>query len=499
MAQVERIRYLLHVKGLSQRKVAKMVGVSRHTVARYADSTDVPKYTRSAPYPTPVLTEEFQTEIRRLWGENQYLPKKQRWIGRTIYEALVELGYQGSESTVRRHLAALRKEQRSKPAFSPLEFDPGEVMEMDWGEAMVTLAGQATKVQILSMRLRWSGMPFVIAYPNQKQEAMFDGLQRGFYALGGAPEKLTADNLRQAVAKVLEGRNRKEQDAFLSFRTHFLVESNFCTPASGHEKGSVENLIGFAQRNIVGPRLMSDSWEHLQAVLWERCLKYAERTFWGEKQSVLERWKREQAFFKHKLPEQPYDCGRFAPVTSNKVSCVTFETCRYSVPVRYANQKLSLRAYWDRIDIYNGLQLIASHPRCYEREQEVLDLDHYLELLFKKPGALDHAKAFRRAKLPAVYHRFRTELRRRNPKGDREFVQILMLHREFSVDKVQAALQTALSNRTVDLGVVRQLLLKMDATGPRPTAHYVGDFAEIQVQQPQLGLYDRLLKRGVVH
>lgn len=142
--------------------------------------------------------------------------------------------------------------------------------------------------------------------------------------------------------------------------------------------------------------------------------------------------------------------------------CVIFETCRYSVPVRYANRQLLLRAYWNRVEIYSGLEHIASHPRSYERYQEILDLDHYLDLLLIKPGALDQAKPFRMARLPDVYHRFRAELRQRDRRGDREFVKILMLHCEFTLQQVVQALEEALRQRAIHYQAVRQFLRHED-------------------------------------
>jgi transposase len=497
MAQVERIRWLLHREGKSQRQVAKELGISRHTVAKYADRTDLPKYQRKLPRPASVLTPEVKAEIERLLAENDTLPRKQRWIGRTIFEALKAQGFQGSEPSVRRHIAQVRKERRKRAAFVPLEHNPGETAEFDWGEAEVIMAGQVIKAQILAYRLRWSGMPCVVAYPNQRQEAMFDGLRRAFETLGGVPLRLTSDNLTQAVQKILEGKNRKEQDAYRSFRTHYLVDSNFCNPASGHEKGSVENLVGFAQRNIVGPRLVVQSWEQLNTVLWERCLAYAQRVPRGESQSILERWKQEQRVLRP-LPPHPFDCCKTLPVTSNNVACVSFDTCRYSVPVRYANHKLTLRAYWDRVEIYHGLQQVASHPRCYDREREILDLDHYLDLLLAKPGALSQAKPFRAADLHPVYHQFRAELCQRSRGGDREFIRILMLHREFPPALVQQALEQALEQRSICYDGVRQLLLCEPAV-PRllPPEHLDG-LPDIRVRQPELACYDRL-KGGQVH
>lgn len=497
MAQVERIRWLLHMEGKSQRQVAKALGISRHTVAKYANRTDVPRYQRQKPVEPLVLTPEFQVEIERRLAENETLPRKQRWTGQTIYEDLVSMGYQGSEPSVRRHLAKVRKDKRKPAAFIPLAHDPGESIEVDWGEAMVILDGVEVKAQILCVRLRWSGMAVVIAYPNQRQEAMFDGLRRALELLGGVPVRMTSDNLKQAVKRILEGRNREEQDAYLGFRTHYLIDSNFCNPASGHEKGSVESLVGLAQRYIVGPRREAKDWDGLNAILWQRCLAYAKRTPQGEVHTILERWEQEKRLLRP-LPARPFDCCKVALVTSSKTGCVTFDTNRYSVPTRYANQELQVRAYWERVDVYAGQEKIATHSRSYGRYQEIFDLDHYLEALLEKPRALDQAKPFRAAELPPVYHRFRAELHARK-RHDREFVEVLLLHRTYPVSQVSKALEHVLTQKVVCYAAVQQWLESQAGTRSQASLAAAGELTSIRVQQPSLGLYDRLLKGGILH
>lgn len=496
MAHVEDIRKLLHVEGKSQRQVAKVLGISRHTVAKYADQSDVPKYSRQEPYTQPVMTPAFQQQIQRLLEENETLPRKQRWIGHTICVELQKAGFTGSEPTVRRHIAKLRKERRKRAAFVPLDYAPGEVAEVDWGEAQVWLKGELVTIQMLCFRLRWSHMPYVVAYPNQRQEAMFDGLQRAMNTLGGCPVRLTSDNMRQMVQKILEGKNRQEQDAYRQFRTYFLVDSNFCNPASGNEKGSVENLVGFAQRNIVGPRMEAQSWDELNEQLWQNCLTYAQRRLRGEALSVQERWRQEQAVLRP-LPSRPFDCSRGHLVTSSGTACVVFETNRYSVPVQQANRPLTLKAFWDRVQIYAGSVQVAIHQRCYEREQEILDLDHYLDLLERKPGALEQARPFRQAALPSVYHSFRAALRERG-RSDREFVRILLLHREFATADVEVAVTEALRTGAIQFEAVQQRLLQQ-VRASSPPATFPPELTAIRVKQPSLRQYDDLLKGGVVH
>lgn len=493
MAQLERIRLQLHVKELSQRATAKVLGISRTTVAKYANRTEAPRYQRTQPRPKPVLTPEIRAEIERLLAQNETLPRKQRWVSGTIFAELQRQGYQGSEPSVRRHMALVRKVKRKPAAYVPLAYNPGETAEFDWGEVEIVMAGRLIKAQIGCYRLRWSHMPFVLGYPHQRQEAMFDCLRRAFECTGGVPGRLTTDNLTQAVQQILEGKERKEQEAYLSFRTHYLFDSNFCNPSSGNEKGSVENLVGFAQRQIVGPRPEFDTWEQFDQYLWEGCLDYAKRKFRGETQTVQERWQQEQRVLRT-LPNRPFDCAKTVPVTSNSLSCVQFDTCRYSVPVRYVGQTLLLRAYWDHLEIFAGLQKIAQHPRCFARDQDVLDLDHYLELLLKKPGALSQARPFQAAALAPIYHQFRAVLNQQDPRhGDREFVQILLLHREFPAAQVQVMLEQASSQGTFRLEAVRQLLgchhpERVEPSSQRP------ELPTITVQQPSLRLYDSLLR-----
>lgn len=496
MAHVEGIRKLLYVEGKSQRQVAKELGISRHTVAKYANQTDIPKYNRQEPYTAPVMTEQYREQVGRLLAENETLPRKQRWIGHTIFLELQKDGYTGSEPTVRRYIAQHRKEKRKGTAFVPLDYEPGEVAEVDFGQAQARLGGETVTIQILCFRLRWSHMPFAVAYPNQRQEAMFDGLQRAMTTLGGCPLRLTSDNMRQMVQKILEGKNRLEQDAYRQFRTHFLIDSNFCNPASGNEKGSVENLVGFAQRNIVGPRLEAQSWSELNEKLWANCLTYAGRRMRGETLTVKERWRQERAMLRP-LPSRPFDCCRVQPVTSNGTALVSFESNRYSVPVQYARRTLLLKAYWDCIRIYAGPDQVAVHPRSYEREQEVLDLDHYLDLLMQKPGALDQARPFRQASLPAVYHHLRAAMREHG-RSDREFIRILLLHREFAAAEVEAAVTEALRAGASQFEAVRQYLVRPVRDSASPTS-YRPELTAIHVKQPALRRYDALLKGGVVH
>lgn len=496
MADIERIRWLAHVKGWSLRRIAKELNLNRRTVTKWLNRTDVPTYNRIEPVIAPRLG-EYHEQIQQWLREDVQRPPKQRHTARRIFERLRdERGYGGSESSVRRYVAKVK--QKPTAAFVPLEFDPAEA-QADFGEASVVIGGVHQVVQFFCLRLCFSGMPFVIAFPHQRQEAFFEGLRRGFEALGGVPERVIFDNLRQAVRKVLEGKSRVEQDAFIRLRTHYLFESTFCTPTQGNEKGSVEALVGFARRNFFTPLPEVATVEELNEMLWARCQDYGRRTRRGQTLSVTELWEQERLSSLRRLPAVPFDCSRCIEVNANRLSCVAFETNHYSVPVQYAGtRRLVLRAYVNRVEVYAGLSCIAYHRRSYGREQDFLELDHYLELLLRKPGALRNAKPLRAANLARIYHQYWGELRLHHNRGDREFVRILMLHREFGPEQVERALTEAARLRAFHYEAVRQILLGQSPhAAPLDPAKY-SQLPEVTVHKPVLSRYNQLTG-GAVH
>ncbi len=501
MDQIERIRKLVLVEGLSQRQAAKEVGVSRHSVRKALGDSAPPKYKLTKPRPRPALG-PVEPVVTAILQRDETQPRKQRHTARRIYIRLrEEYGFQGSEASVRRCVARLR--QKPPEVFLPLEYEPGAEAQVDFGEAEVILAGERQKVQFFCMKLTYSRMPFVRAFPHQRQEAFFEGHRQGFEFLGGVPQRLTYDNLKPAVKRILEGHIREEQESFKSLRAHYLFESHFCTPAHGNEKGQVESLVGYVRRNALVPVPEVRSFDELNAHLLKWCEQEKERTVPGLRGTIGERLATDRKALLS-LPPQPFDTAKAALVKVNRYAQVTFDTCVYSVPWKYAHRDATLKGYVDRVEVWIDQQCVATHPRSYERQGSVLALDHYLDVFLKKPGALQFAIHFKQAILPEAYHQFHQALRFASPRsGDKEFVRVLMLHREYPPDEVLAAVGEAVDRRLYYADAVRSLLVMRHSPQSAPASLDPDEFMNIpcvDIPPARTDHFNRLLRKGgVVH
>lgn len=457
MLQVERreqIRRAYYVEGKSMRQIATELCHSYWTIRDALDEAEPRTYKLSVAKAAPVLG-PYKGRIDELLAESEKLPRKQRYTGHKIFQLLQKEGYSGSESGLRYYVSQQRKMRRRPAVYLPLSFEPGVDAQVDWGEATVILAGEEVQVQLFVLRLCYSRKLFVMAFPTQRQEAFFAGHVAAFRYVGGVPQRIIYDNLKTAVKRVLEGKNRQEQKSFVAFRSHYLFESRFCTPSAGNEKGQVEDGVGYARRNFMVPLLRAESFAELNQQLLAACQADDVRRVNRQPQSIGAMWQEEQAHLRP-LPVE-YSCCRTHEVTLNRYSQVVFETNRYSVPVKLAQKHLVLQAYPFRIEILAQSERIACHDRCYGREQDILDPLHYLPLLAERPGAFEHATPMRqwRADWPPVYEELLAHLRataqgdsaqQQESRAVRMFINILMLHNEQPSDLVEQAITQALAD-----------------------------------------------------
>jgi transposase len=370
---------------------------------------------------------------------------------------LAEHGYTGAESTIRAYVGRLRS-KAEKQLYVPLAYAPGETGQLDFGEGEVTIAGQRVTAHLFLMWLGYSGAPFVQAYPAETQDVFFSGHVAAFAFYGGVPQEIWYDNLTNAVQKVLKGTERKEQESFVSFRTHYLFKAEFCNTASGWEKGGVEGRVGYARRNWLVGAGEFESWTALNDYLLARCRQEQQRTLRGRSESIGVRLAVEREALRA-LPFHPYPCCKTVATRANHLALVTYDTNRYSVPANQARKQLTLRAYPFTIELLADNQVIATHKRCYGRQQDILDPLHYLALVAQRPGAFEHAQPLRewRQRWPPAYETLLTILRRQQPSESaaiRSFVQILALHEHHPPTLVQTAVEHALRDKlTTPAGV----------------------------------------------
>ncbi|WP_338835073.1 IS21 family transposase [Neomoorella humiferrea] len=471
MVQVDYIRYLYYQEHKSIRSIAKLLGNSRKTVRKVLRLEDLRDYTyhQTAPRPRPVMGPYI--EIIKTWlEEDKSRPRKQRHTARRIYNRLKdEYGFNGSEESVRRVVRELKQAQAQPEVYIPLEFALGEAAQCDWGEAEVILDNQKVKVYLFCLRLCASRVSFVRAYLHPNQEAFLEGHRLGFEFFGGVPKKVIYDNLTLAVKKVLAGTRREEQEAFLALRGHYVFVAEFCNVTAGHEKGQIENLVGYARRNFLVPVPQCASLEELNGLLRQNCLRYTrEHRVPGSTRTIAEVWEEEKKVLLP-LPPKEFGCYRQVEVRADSYSRVRFETTTYSVPQSYARQQLVLKAYVDKIEVWARKELIATHPRSYGKGEEHLDPRHYLKALERKPRALGYARPLKNGTLPLVYSRVLAELAPRRKEGLQEFQRILGLEPLFGLDLLTRALEATYQQ---DLPrtclVVREVAASIARTGSPP-------------------------------
>jgi transposase len=509
----ERLRRAYYVEHRSLRAISQTTGHCYRTIVAALDGRSClrePRHThpRSAPVFGP-----YRAQVEQWLTQNDQLPHKQRYTAHRIYQLLREDGYSGCESSVRQYVSGWRHEHQSVDTFLPLEFGPGEDGQVDWGEAMALMAGERHTVQLFIMRLCYSRRTFVMAFPSQNQESFFYGHVCAFAYFGGVPARLSYDNLATAVKLALDAgaRRRHERRTFVSFRSHYLFDSHFCTPGQGHEKGSVESAVGYVRRNYLVPVPEVASFDDLNLQLRQRCLQEDQRRLRGMPLSIGAAWEQERPCLRP-LPPFAYDCCTLTTAHLTPYSQVVFETNRYSVPVNRARREVTVKAYPFHVDLLDGTTLLARHARCYSREQDIFDPLHYLPLVEQRPGAFDYAKPMRqwRAVWPATYHQALRLLREKWPdgRGVQEFVRILRLHQDHPAALVEQAVHQALVYGCVHLdGVLHclhHLALPSDASdaetapapldlAPHPEEHQP-EWSGVGSQAIDLARYDLLLK-----
>ena len=463
MFQVEvylRVRRAVVVEGMSIREASRVFNLHRDTVRKMLAYSAPPGYRRQTPSRRPKL-EAFTGVIDRILENDLRMPRKQRHTAQRIFQRLRdEHGFGGGYTIVKDYVREHRRQAREM--FVPLSHSPGHA-QCDFGEALVVIAGVEQKAHCFVLDLPHSDGCFIKAYPAETTEAFLDGHVSAFAFLGGVPQSILYDNTRLAVARILGDGRRKSTQAFSELQSHYLFDDRFGRPGKGNDKGKVEGLVGYMRRNFLVPVPSFASFDALNAHLERRCLERMDARLRGHTETIGQRLERDLETLLP-LPPSPYDaCERRAGRVSS-LSLVRYRTNDYSVPVAYGHRDVIIRGYVDEVVISCGGEVIARHPRSYERDDFVYDPIHYLPLLEQKTGALDQAAPLQGWGLPEEFGTLRRLLESRmGRRGKREFVQVLRLMETFTQQEVQAAVQDALR-----LGAVKHLVLcRLEGRPPR--------------------------------
>jgi transposase len=457
---VAKIRRAYFVQQKTIKAICRELRVSRKVVRKVLRSEATEFRYERVEQPLPRIGPWRET-LDEMLASNEAKPRRERLTLIRIFEALRGLGYEGGYDAVRRYARVWQRDRAASivGAFIPLSFAPGEAYQFDWSHEIVLINGTTVTVKVAHVRLCHSRMLFVRAYPRETQEMVFDAHDRAFAFFKGACTRGIYDNMKTAVETIFVGRERAYNRRFLQMCSHYLVDPVACNPASGWEKGQVENQVGLVRERFFTPRLRVKNYDELNAWLLDQCVAYAkahrhperrERTIW-------------QMFEAERSSLVPY-AGRFdgfhgVPASVSKTCLVQFDKNKYSVSARAVGRPVEIRAYADRIELRQDGRAVGDHRRCFGRDQTVFDPWHYVPVLARKPGALRNGAPFKDWVLPAGLERVRRKLAGAAD-GDRQMVKILTTVLSDGLPAVEAACLEALREGVHSADVIINILAR---------------------------------------
>src|SRR3954471_3648921 len=466
---IARIRREFFIRGRSIKEIVRDLHVSRNTVRKVVRSGATALSYEREVQPLPKLG-EWRADLDRLLLTNAGKGSRERLTLMRVFEALRGLGYEGGYDAVRRYARTWRRERSAvtADAYVPLSFAAGEAYQFDWSHEVVLINGVTNKIKVAHVRLCHSRMLFVRAYPRESQEMVFDAHDRAFAFFKGACQRGIYDNMKTAVETIFVGRERAYNRRFMQMCSHYLVDPVACTPASGWEKGQVENQVGLVRERFFTPRLRVKSYDELNAWLLDQCVIYAKAHRHPElrEQTV---WQ----MFEAERPSLVRYGGRFdgfhaVPAAVSKTCLVQFDKNKYSVSALAVGRPVEIRAYAERIELRQDGRVVGNHHRCFGRDQTVFDPWHYVPVLARKPGALRNGAPFKDWVLPAGLGRIRRKLAGATD-GDRQMVKILTTVLSDGLPAVEAACLEALREGVHSADVIINILARRRQPEPPVT------------------------------
>lgn len=396
MAQVQYIKYLYENEEKSLREIARETQISLPTVTKYAymENWSADRPPNVEPNKHPVLGDYIHV-IDEWLETDRRMPRKQRHTVKRIFDRLRdEYEYHGSYSSVKKYVRKKKFLMRQRLEGNlPLEHPKGHA-QVDFGEiSYFDSAGVMRTAYELAVSFPYSNRGFVQVFPAQNQECLLEGLKRIFAHIGGTPLRLRCDNMSTAVAQILDGSERVLTDGFSRFMLQYRFAADFCNPASGNEKGNVENKVGYSRRNFFVPVPTILSFEDFNEQLWKTCERDSHREHYMHHIPISELWDEERACLLT-LPEYEYHVFRYETLRVDKTGFVSVETNKYGLTPDLSGELVDARIFFDRIEFSYDHSLLKTYARSYGQSDEVMDWTQYVDTLCRKPGAVEHTRFF---------------------------------------------------------------------------------------------------------
>jgi len=478
-----KIRDHLDRQSLTQGQTAQALGLDVRTVSKWAEVKQFQP--RASNTPRTGKLDAFKGQIVRWLDTHPYSAQQ-------IYQRLCEAGFEGGRTIVKDYVQRIRP--RAPQAFLKLDFAPSEAAQVDWGEmGTVAVGGTHRRLSFFLMVLCYSRRMYLEFTVSQTSEFFLACHERAFAAFGGVPQRLLIDNLKSAVLQRLAGVAPVFNPKYLDFSRHWGFEISACNVRSGWEKGRVENGVGYVKKNfLAGLELADLAAVQAAGTLWMDTVANV-RLHESTHERPIDRFEHERAVLRPLNPNG-FDLARVVRVRANKQFRVALDSNHYSVPAKYANQHVIVKAYDDRLCIYADDKLIARHVRCMDRHQDKEDPLHPQALLEQRRSAREQrllvqflaisprAQAYREA-LEATRVDARAHLRR--------IVALVEMHGKESVAR---ALDDGLEFKAFSSEYIAHMLASRRRIGTEPGALQLtrgADLLELELPEPDLSIYDR--------